>query len=61
MWIPQVIFCSVARCWLAQADPLPSEQACMEYVDRTMLPVIVFTVPDIRIRGARCVSMDTPA
>lgn len=60
MWIPQVIFCTAATvCHLASAPPVETEEACRAYIAQTMLPLIIYTVPQVMVHSAGCARNDT--
>jgi hypothetical protein len=61
MWTPQVIFCIAAYCWIAAADPLPTEEACFEHATVVMVPVIATAARGIVIHDVRCEAQDPAA
>ena len=56
MWIPEVLFCLAAQCWVAQADPHDTKDLCLAYLVEEMVPTILYADPtvDIYIRNLRC-------
>jgi hypothetical protein len=59
MWIPQVIFCTAATvCHIASAQPVEMEEACRAYISQTMIPLIIYTVPQVMLRSANCARND---
>lgn len=61
MWIPQVIFCvGTAVCQMASAPEQPTEEACRAYIAQTMIPLILYAVPNVMIFDAACEPAGTP-
>jgi hypothetical protein len=62
MWIPEVIFCIAtnAACMAATAPEQPTEDDCRAYVSQYMIPLILYTVPQVAIMGASCEQAGTP-
>jgi hypothetical protein len=56
MWIPEVIFCLAAGCWVAQAGPHDTKDLCLAYLVEEMVPTILSTdlTSNVYLQNLRC-------
>lgn len=54
MFVPEVVFCYLAACYLAAADPTETEERCHERIQLMMLPTLRQTLPSLVVVGLRC-------
>jgi hypothetical protein len=54
MFIPQLLFCIGASCYIAAGDPQPDEARCREHITGVMVVTMRQAIPDAMIRAGRC-------
>jgi hypothetical protein len=60
MWIPQILFCLGAMCYIGAGTPQDTEAQCREHLVLVMMVEMRQVLPQAGIRAIRCFRDDTP-